>query len=851
MARKPKLDILEWTVTDAPDDSEIEALPPSVWDAAPAPAEPEARPSSAQARAHHFHVTRRIWLILGTVIVASLLGAGLYTLWNQQRIRGEIERFVAAEEQAALTGDVDKIRELTSDADRVWLNERITQVERYQAAPMPLSILWALPEEGRVQSLHSIASDTVQVDVARKFGAPDGTAVQFSLPQFYRYANGEWQRIAPPATLWGEEKVRPGLRVIVSYYPVDEEFAVELSDTLERILAQACAGWACPDDLKLYVRLSERTASGPSDYASPLFQGSLLTSLFYGDLFSALYDSAPTFASPHALGYPADAASAALLKRAIALEVLTQAAHRSAPDNGGNGFLYALVERMAVRLELEPPRVAQMYFANSGLSAEEVWNQNTRESPYPDAERLRTALAILNRLLQDQPADTDIKLFNSLSPQPMGVGASEFLDSDDTMTRLFSIGLSLEADPAAWLSKGLGIPFAEAKARLRAATEDSYPAKLLTTDPREFTLTCPDGLAVMSRGDAAPTPLISAYLPDGVPIEWSPDGKRLMLMTYATGQWAVVDFEAGALIWPPRASQNNSYNFMGWASDTIVAYQTWSSSATGSNPILNFFDLKGSRRIFPQLPPEPLQIYRYVLSPDKSRAALILQPNNRSWGRGLLALMPPLGGSLTSLDGDAFNPVWSPSGDVLAYLRAAPGAVSLYLAGPTTVMTREVWSTRGLDIPFQSNDVQIVWSPTGDLIALTSNVFSDDSSQSWIILVRPDGSGARLLPQQEENVAIYPAGFSADGKYLAVLRYGPRSWWFSATLIYDAATSKLQRTLPNTMPWWLNNAWSPAGHEMVVSSYEGVYLLAEPGDPNRPLEKLTDERCYGVMWNPK
>ena len=155
-----------------------------------------------------------------------------------------------------------------------------------------------------------------------------------------------------------------------------------------------------------------------------------------------------------------------------------------------------------------------------------------------------------------------------------------------------------------------------------------------------------------------------------------------------------------------------------------------------------------------------------------------------------------------------------------------------------------------MGIPF-SNDVQIVWSPTGDLIALTSNVFTDDSSQSWIFLVRPDGSGARILAQQEENAAIYPADFSADGKYLAVLRYGPRSWWFSATLIYDTATGELKRTLPNTMPWWSNNAWSPTGHEMVVSSYEGVYLLAEPGDPNRPPEKLTGERCYGVMWNPK
>src|SRR5574341_464961 len=308
MAKKPKPGILEWTVTEAPDAAEVEALPPSVWESTPASLEPEARASDAQARAHHFQISRRIWLTLGTAIVGLLLGAGLFTLWNRYRIRGEIERFVAAEEQAALAGDTQKIKKLTDKGDPGWWVERATLAEGNQAAPAPLSILWALPEPGTLRSVRSIASDTVQVDVARKFAAPDGATVIFTLPQFYRYAKGEWKRIAPPKTIWGEEKTRPGLRVNVTYYPIDEDFAVELSDYLEGVLAQACAAWVCPDDLKMVVEFSTATITTNSFYYSPFSPGSLLISLLDSESFNVISgDPTLTLASPHAAGYPADA----------------------------------------------------------------------------------------------------------------------------------------------------------------------------------------------------------------------------------------------------------------------------------------------------------------------------------------------------------------------------------------------------------------------------------------------------------------------------------------------------------------------------------------------------------------
>jgi Tol biopolymer transport system component len=358
---------------------------------------------------------------------------------------------------------------------------------------------------------------------------------------------------------------------------------------------------------------------------------------------------------------------------------------------------------------------------------------------------------------------------------------------------------------------------------------------------------------VLSRGDAQPTRLLSEYLFEPYPVGWSPDGKRLAM--YLSGQSAVVDFESGTVLWPPHPS--TPYDILGWAADTIIAYQTQSQSTNSgaSNPILTFYDLADPGREFPELP----GIQQYVLSPDKSLAALMLPSKSRNDGlSGQLAIMPALGGPLTLVDEDASHPTWSPRGGALAYVHSTSGAVSLWVADPTTVMTREVLSSQELGFR-QSDDFQIVWSPTGNLIALTSNVYSS-SGQSWTILARTDGSGARAVVSLQPDVPVavtldsvlLATGFSADGKYFAVTRLHPRSWILSTTLIYDTATGDIIRTLSNMLGWtpW-SSAWSPTGREMVLNAYDGVYLLADPGDPNSQPEQLTGARCFGLMWNPR
>ncbi len=71
-------------------------------------------------------------------------------------------------------------------------------------------------------------------------------------------------------------------------------------------------------------------------------------------------------------------------------------------------------------------------------------------------------------------------------------------------------------------------------------------------------------------------------------------------------------------------------------------------------------------------------------------------------------------------------------------------------------------------------------------------------------------------------------------------------------LFYDTATGNVLHTLSNMLGWtpW-SGAWSPTGHALVLNSYAGVYLLADPGNPNSQLEQLTGQRCFAMTWNPR
>jgi len=818
MAKKTRdADLLEWTVAEAPalDDSA-----PLLSISPPSPPAPDGHPAALSLK-----ISRRLWLTAGGLIAVSLLGLALFSVWDKYRVRRAVEQMVALEEQAALAGDTETLTQLYDPGATTWAALQIQRVRNGQAVPLPMQVLRPAPEPGVLRSVETLTADTVRADVVRQFIALDGSRASFALPQFYRYANGAWKRIPPPESYRGELQEWSGKYIDLNYFAVDEDFALELGPYLDGVLTQACAAWMCPEDLKFGLDFLLDNTS-PSFFASAASPGEPL--LFKRILARAMSagGSTSSLPAPHLAGYAADTASTELLKRLLALEILARATDeitRRGRTQSDNAFAYALAVRMGVRLKLEAPEATRIFFANPAFTVEELWAANALYPQVPSDVQavLHEALAVLNVILRDRPPETEDELFR---------------------------GLRTATDPVAWLSDGLGIAPEEARARLLAAVgnTDGIQVQLPTSTRHEFTLSCRGGLALFSRGDSQPTYFLPGNFIGAFAGQWSPDDQRLLINL--SGQPAVVDMTSGAITWLPMSRDH--YTSYQWASDTVVAYTLWPRWSPERDPdpsqySLNFFDTANSEQSYSSIP----RVWGYALSPDQSTAAVVqIHTEYFDYREGRIALMPATGGSMTPMD-DGVDPAWSPDSRALLYSHFDGATFSLRIAEPATGNIREVLNVNDLgvtDAPSASWPLTGDWSPTGEQIVFYASSYSSDGSHTWIGTVAPDGSNRSILMEQHSPFSAYPDyGFSADGKFLAVTI---RNWsWPQRTIIYDATTGEPRLTLPNMGG---SLAWSPTGHQLALSGPDGLYLLAEPGDPNRQPEKLVGAECYNISWNP-
>ena len=144
----------------------------------------------------------------------------------------------------------------------------------------------------------------------------------------------------------------------------------------------------------------------------------------------------------------------------------------------------------------------------------------------------------------------------------------------------------------------------------------------------------------------------------------------------------------------------------------------------------------------------------------------------------------------------------------------------------------------------QVSDLSAVWSPAGDRVALA--VQGSYGSQFSVWSLRPDGSEPVMIYDGPATAYADPVQFSADGAYLAVTLWDP--YWQRQTAVYNAATGAKGIRLADVGGW---PAWSPSGHELVMSSYEGISLVTNPADPLGQPQPLADGVCYRVLWNPE
>jgi hypothetical protein len=802
-------DLVDWTITYAPEAGEV--LAPH------APPLPLAPPVVLR------RLPRRIdWRVVGLILsplLIALITINLTNAWNNFRLRRDLSAAVAAEDAAILTSQIESLH--YGAADAAWLNQQLHRAEAMQPAPLPLHGLWPSTAAPEVRGMRATGPNTARVEVARTFYGPTGSPAAFVLTQYYQFADGAWQRTAPPAAYAGTVTQWRGQYLEVSYYEADEDLVLALSETLEATIGEACVLWVCPTGLRFDLRflLDDASTLRRFDYFSP--EPSLPW------LFTVLLSKRDTFEgsltvllpAPHAAGAPADAASQHLYRSGISVELLARlAAHLSPVSRRYNVLPYALAARLGADLGLEAPTVAQTRSASEVYSADELWRLNflSTERPFGPHYTLaaqRQALALINGLLTGQPPEAAGRLFTGLAAAP---------------------------DPETWVANALQVTRAEGAERLSAALVHPQLAAMpsLLTARGALTLGCHNGLAGLPAGSGAPQYALVGGTVDARPLAWSPEGDYL-LASFA-GRPGVVTTATGAVTWLPEAQ--GFLEHAEWASNSIVAYVVWGYDALGRRFDAADFALRFYDVAHPEASPAPMPgVLAYTLSPNHQTAAVVLSDEGSgAFSRsGRLALMPALGGPLTLL-GQGQSPAWAPDGQGLAYLNSDGQAARLHLYTPRTGLDEIRFRVAPAGLSGRSLDLVAAWSPQGDQLWLAVR---DGSlalgARAWLV---PAGGGKpRPVLSGNEAAYPYPANFSADGRYLSVLTW--TSYWPRLTRVFDTSSGEPVLSLPSAGG---ETAWAPEGHALAVGSFEGLGVVAEPG--TGAVTRLTTEACYTALW---
>ena len=178
--------------------------------------------------------------------------------------------------------------------------------------------------------------------------------------------------------------------------------------------------------------------------------------------------------------------------------------------------------------------------------------------------------------------------------------------------------------------------------------------------------------------------------------------------------------------------------------------------------------------------------------------------------------------NLTKHRANDLDAVWSPTGDQILFTSDRDGVRDLYLMEPDSGKVRRVFKK-------DSYREDPTWSPDGKQIAYT----------------HADGIGAgsfihiATLGEQEEELLVrgfYPA-WSPDGTKIAYVTYAPIGHTRRVTLI-DLRTRKQKRLLPKeAMDWQNDPSWFSTGDKLVFSWNKN----ALPPDHNPLVDRFPDE----------
>lgn len=799
---QPLPELLDWVINDTSDFGEPEA--PLLL--APPTTQPTASPR------FQLNFSRRHKLIL--VISLSLLSLMLSLCPNlgQLLIRQQLAQIVQQEDALALAGENVQLESLS---DGVWLKRQLALTAPGDLVPRPLPMLAPVREPGRLHAWSWVTSNLARVEVTRQFIASDGQTYTFITPQYYQYRESQWQRVAPPAV--ESRSTFRGRYIEVVYAEAEAKLVTEdLAPYLDARLARACAAWVCPEGFRIGITFGAQPRTFFPN--APLPDDPLLFAQT-PIVFNRSPRNTLALPAPSVLGYPADKHTTELFKRALTMQALLVTADgvlfsEGERDLARNAFLYALVARLGVQLNLEAPTLYTILTSPLTRTPDVLWDIGIGGAPR-SGDEMRRALAMLNWILRERPSESDFALFEAL----------RYAD-----------------DPTQWLTLGLGLTPESARAVWDEAESQTFDVKMgyRVVAPPTFNyvavLGCQGGPALLMNDDSLIRPLPD-YGTFASALAIAPGGERVALSL--AGQPAVLDFTAQQVYALPNATPNN-LSRLAWLDESRLAYvmypNFWARGFT-----LNFFDAA--------LPQEPAQvipnIMDYALAPDQSRAAVVAAESITALGpalQGALGLMPAEGGPITALDAGA-SPAWSPDGQWLAYLHGeslfdetSRQEFELRLAEVGVGFTRTLFAFNTLGMPDPAPFSPLAWSPDGKQIAFTAGL----GAELYLIVVALDSSYQKFALGPNEYYATQ-LSFQLDRGLIAITRFGDRP---------DLST-QLYRVAPHAAEF------PPFEGAAYWASTGPAWLWAEPNRTSRMdslslnnAHPLLNDECDAVWFQP-
>jgi len=208
------------------------------------------------------------------------------------------------------------------------------------------------------------------------------------------------------------------------------------------------------------------------------------------------------------------------------------------------------------------------------------------------------------------------------------------------------------------------------------------------------------------------------------------------------------------------------------------------------------------------------------LSPDGERVAYVWNgPGFDSWDVYVKAVGPgtrPV--RLTEHPAEEASPVWSPDGRQIAFVRIARDSAAIYTVPSFGGQERKLVDLRG---PVRLSDFSLVpvlsWSPDGQSLVYAGTASTGIRARIVRLSLATLGV-APLTSPPEESLGDLSPEVSPDGRQLAFVRSGTRSWGNLDVWVQSLTGGEARRLTFGKYGYCSGLSWTPDGREILFSS---------------------------------